>query len=402
MQTNKSDLFLKISVLSFQVFMKTSSSEGMSGLHVITKEIEKVLEQLKKENISAKLKKVLQENLVFNKIITLLYRNKFADAMPLINELKYDENSLLMKFFTFLKGKNIKEIEKLTNDSKNLNSLNLGEILGQLMLLHTYTNFNMTKKFGECFKVFFEKYFLSQQKLEPSQRFVGEKCFSLFSQGIVQHIFKNSNLLHELKDHISSIVNMLDDSEMLHSIAENFAKKDNIEVAHSIYEKILEKFAGDEKANRKFMFYQAFKDPKKVRVEDLPPLELVTDYNKMRSIEMDYLQYKGANAAMKMEVQKDEKTKKIKKRVRKIKWPKAFDPWKHNQNAPDHERWLPKLERKQFARLAKKAGYQKGTQGNANVSETQTKNTFQQGPSTANIGEATGKTKKNTKRGRKK
>ena len=70
MQTNKSDLFLKISVLSFQVFMKTSSSEGMSGLHVITKEIEKVLEQLKKENISAKLKKVLQENLVFNKIIT--------------------------------------------------------------------------------------------------------------------------------------------------------------------------------------------------------------------------------------------------------------------------------------------------------------------------------------------
>jgi hypothetical protein len=44
-----------------------------------------VLEQVKKESISLKLKKVLQDNLTFNKIITLLYRNKFSDALPLIN-----------------------------------------------------------------------------------------------------------------------------------------------------------------------------------------------------------------------------------------------------------------------------------------------------------------------------
>lgn len=50
--------------------MKTSNSESISGLHIITKEIEKVLDQLKKENVSAKLKKVLEENLIFNKIIT--------------------------------------------------------------------------------------------------------------------------------------------------------------------------------------------------------------------------------------------------------------------------------------------------------------------------------------------
>lgn len=83
--TNKADLFLKISTLSFLVFMRTSNNEGTSALHLLTKEIDKVLDQVKKESISLKLKKVLQDNLTFNKIITLLYRNKFSDALPLIN-----------------------------------------------------------------------------------------------------------------------------------------------------------------------------------------------------------------------------------------------------------------------------------------------------------------------------
>ena len=103
----------------------------------------------------------------------------------------------------------------------------------------------------------------------------------------------------------------------------------------------------------------------------------------MRSIEMDYLQYKGTSTSQKQEVGKA-KVPKVKKRIRKIKWPKNFDPFKPNQPGPDPERWLPKLERAKYARQAKKAGLLSKTQGTtSNVSQTQTKQTFQQGPSTA-------------------
>ena len=195
----------------------------------------------------------------------------------------------------------------------------------------------------------------------------------------------------ELKDHISALAGVLDDSETLHSIAENFAKKNDVELAHEIYSKIVARFPEDEKAKRKYLFYQAFKDPKKIEMSELPPLELVTDYNKMRSIEMDYLTYKGTSTSQKAEVDKT-KVKKVKKRIRKIRWPKNFDPCKANQAPADPERWLPKLERKAFAKLAKKHGLLSKTQGTtANVSQTQTKQTFQQGPSTATQEVAGGK-----------
>jgi len=261
---NKSELFLKISTLSFLVFMRTSNNESTTGLHLLTKEIDKVLDQLKRENISLKLKKVLEDNLTFNKIITLLYRNKFSDALPLINNLIYDENTLIMKFFAAMKIKNIKEIEKLTSDQTGLSKMPNGEILSQLCLLTAYNNFNQTKKYADTFKGFFEKYFIKQQAMQPEKRFVSEKCFSIFSRAIVQHIFKSTNLLNELKDHIASITNILEDNEMLHSIAENFAKKNDVDVAHSIYSKIVERYPEDDKAKRKFLFYQAFKDPKKI------------------------------------------------------------------------------------------------------------------------------------------
>ena len=83
----KSDLFLRISTLSFQIFMRTSGEGGTQGLAGLTKEADRLLEQLKRENISQKLKKVLSDNLNWNKIITLLHRNKYAEALPLIDNI---------------------------------------------------------------------------------------------------------------------------------------------------------------------------------------------------------------------------------------------------------------------------------------------------------------------------
>lgn len=54
-----------------------------------------------------------------------------------------------------------------------------------------------------------------------------------------------------------------------------------------------------------------------------------------------------------------------KKRNRKIKYPKSYDP-ENPGPEPDPERWLPKWQRSKFKKMAKKRGIQlKGAQGDA-------------------------------------
>ena len=54
-----------------------------------------------------------------------------------------------------------------------------------------------------------------------------------------------------------------------------------------------------------------------------------------------------------------------KKRNRKVKYPKGFDPANPGPE-PDVERWLPKWQRSKYKRIAKKRGmYLKGAQGDA-------------------------------------
>ena len=62
-----------------------------------------------------------------------------------------------------------------------------------------------------------------------------------------------------------------------------------------------------------------------------------------------------------------------KKRNKKVKYPKGFDP-KNPGSDPDPERWLPKWQRSKYKRLAKKRGlYLKGAQGDSQVDTDVTK-----------------------------
>ncbi len=100
----------------------------------------------------------------------------------------------------------------------------------------------------------------------------------------------------------------------------------------------------------------------------------------------------GAISETSRVIKKDNKGK----RVKKIRWPKNFDP--RNPGAtPDPERWVHKLERIK----GKKKGDAKGSsarQGSSNVDLTTTKSTFQQGPSTANIGAVAASSKKSKRK----
>lgn len=126
------------------------------------------------------------------------------------------------------------------------------------------------------------------------------------------------------------------------------------------------------------------RDPASVNEDNLPPIDLIDDMETLRSIEINYLNYKAEGISKAPSGPVSEISKRIKKRKNKrIRWPKGFDPKNPPKKRPDSERWLPKLERAKYRGLAKKKGYMKRTQGTTNVDETATRGNFQKGPSTA-------------------
>jgi SRP72 RNA-binding domain len=202
---------------------------------------------------------------------------------------------------------------------------------------------------------------------------------------MVEHIFKSSKLLTVMQSSISDLISSFNDTQVLHQIADSFAKKKDNLAAEGVYGRILEIDPEDEKAIRKKTYFQALRDPASINIDNLPPVDLIDDMDTLRSIEINYLNYKmegqskGPASGPVSEV-----SKMIKKRRKKnIRWPQGFDPKNPPKTRPDEERWLPKLERAKYRGLAKKKGYMKKTQGTSNIDETATRGTFQKGPSTA-------------------
>jgi len=226
--------------------------------------------------------------------------------------------------------------------------------------------------------------------LSESERFIDPEAFTATFNGVVEYIFKSSKLLNSMKDSISDIIINFKDTAVLHKIAESFEKKKDTLQAEKIYTRIMEIDSTDEKAVRKRTYFQALRDPMSINDDDLPPIDLINDMETMRSIEINYLQYKGKNTTKKPNSGPvSEVSRKIKKRRRKkVRWPKNFDPTnpKHTAKRPDPERWLPKMERVKYRGLAKKKGYMKKTQGSTHVDQTTNRGNFKSGPSTATKG----------------
>lgn len=204
---------------------------------------------------------------------------------------------------------------------------------------------------------------------------------------------------------ISDLIISFEDTEVLHKIAESFEKKKNTAQASKIYHRLLEIDPADDKALRKRTYFKALEDPLNVDEENLPAIDLIKDLETLRSIEINYLQYKGTFADKKGNSKPvSEVSRKIKKRKRKkkIRWPKGFDPTnpKHTRVKPDQERWLPKLERQKYRGLAKKKGYVKRTQGTTNVDDKAERGNFKKGPSTATVQAVKSKSKYRRKRRR--
>ena len=191
-----------------------------------------------------------------------------------------------------------------------------------------------------------------------------------------------------MKSSLKVLISTFTDTQVLHKIAESFEKKRDYESAENLYTRIGEIDPDDEKAIRKATYFKALRDPISVNEDNLPPIDLIGDLETLRSIEINYLQHKGENQQKTKpnSAPLSEVSRKIKKRRRrKIRWPKGFDPTnpKAARERPDPERWLPKLERAKYRALAKKRGYMKKTQGTRNVDTQASRKNFQKGPSTA-------------------
>ena len=111
---------------------------------------------------------------------------------------------------------------------------------------------------------------------------------------MVKLIFKNTTLLNLMKNSVKDLVSNFDDIEVLQNIAENFASKKDYSSSEDIYKRILQIDPENEKARRKSQHFLAMRDPSKVRYEDLPPITLITEHEKLRSIEVDFLQFKSS------------------------------------------------------------------------------------------------------------
>lgn len=118
--------------------------------------------------------------------------------------------------------------------------------------------------------------------------------FKEFFNGMVKHIFRNTTLLNLMKDSVKDLVSNFEDIEVLHNIAENFAAKRDYASSEDIYKRILQIEPDNDKAMRKSQHFLAMRDPALVRYEDLPPITLITENEKLRSIEVDFLQFKSS------------------------------------------------------------------------------------------------------------
>lgn len=114
-----------------------------------------------------------------------------------------------------------------------------------------------------------------------------------FFNGMVKYIFKNSTLLGQMSSSVKDLVAYFDDVDTLHNIAENFASKKDFLTSEQIYKRILEVDPTNEKAIRKSQHFLAMRDPSKVNYDDLPKINLITENEKLRSLEVDFMQYKN-------------------------------------------------------------------------------------------------------------
>jgi len=306
-------------------------------------------------------------DLKVNKLILYLVKNKYSESSKLIEEIEktYQPSEYLAndkfvscKYFLLFRTKKFKEVESLNQF-----------LLSQLDKLSSSSRLPILLVNGEINRLFGNQKALVDNLiriLNLDKSFAQNNALSAL---IVNTLSKNLNLLSDFQGIIQTIQSQSDDPRVISQIAELYIKDKNYKQAIQLYEQALSRDRENVRALERLGYLYSFTDMKKSEeyLQRIPQVDIITDLNELRRLEVDYLPSRGTKVEESKTVL--DASKKIKKRKRKPRYPKGFDP-ENPGRGPDPERWLPKMERAKNRKLAKKKGLGRGTQGVSTGQET--------------------------------
>ena len=290
---------------------------------------------LKNKDIS--LSKEEEKIIIKNKINFLIRANKLKEAEDLLKEIKDDKEYNI--YHGLILYKNEKEKDKaIQNIKEKIKSTDPQDDLFIIQLMLTSLT---TKSMDEFHKTVME--FIKKNK-----KYCLSEYFISFFIGLY-NAKKSPNCLKEFIQEYSDIEDLnksIKDKTALKNIilliAETFYKSNNYEKSAKFYQYYLDN------VNKKD------KDIQFLLIQSLVHFDINKADSIRRQIDETEIDLSNENinkllnelfSKFKKGGEKQEKTKK--KRKRKIRYPKNFDP-KHPGPMPDPERWLPKMQKKKY------------------------------------------------------
>ena len=290
---------------------------------------------LKNKDIS--LSKEEEKIIIKNKINFLIRANKLKDAEDLLKEIKDDKEYNI--YHGLILYKNEKEKDKaIQNIKEKIKSTDPQDDLFVIQLMLTSLT---TKSMDEFHKTVME--FVKKNK-----KYCLSEYFISFFIGLY-NAKKSPNCLKEFIQEYSDIEDLnksIKDKNAFKNIilliAETFYKSNSYEKSAKFYQYYLDNVNKNDK-DIQFLLIQSLVH------FDINKADLIR-----RQIDETEIDLSNENinkllnelfSKFKKGGEKQEKTKK--KRKRKIRYPKNFDP-KHPGPMPDPERWLPKMQKKKY------------------------------------------------------
>jgi signal recognition particle subunit SRP72 len=299
---------------------------------------------LKNENLTPEERKTF----TINKVIFLLRANRFNEAYDLFKNLSvnYNDPKYVITFcFLIYKQEKLEKLEEMVNNEPELKNHPESHIVLLQLMLSTISSKNIEQFHLRVLS--FVKQFFS---------FTLNYNFLSFFIGFYETRHLKDYLKEFLRNYKEPSIFKLEDKKLLKKcfslLGATFLKAGLYDEGVKFYTYIVDKIdKNDKEVKLNLISALAHID---IRLSD--------DYRKQVDDTKVDLSSDHINSLLNEVFGKfklnDDKVKKTKKKKRKIRYPKNFDP-KRPGPMPDVERWMPKLQRKKYRNIAKnKLAYQ--------------------------------------------
>jgi signal recognition particle subunit SRP72 len=312
---------------------------------------------LKNENLTVDEKRVF----TLNKVIFLLRANRFNEAYDLFKGLTVNYNDpkyVITTCYLIFKQEKIEKLEEMVNNQPELKNRPESHIVLLQLMLSTISSKNI-EQFHIRVISFIKQFFSYTLNYNFLSFFIG--------------FYESRHLKDYLKEFLRSYkdpsIFKLDDKKMLkrcfNLLGTTFLKVGLYDEGVKFYTYIVDHIdKNDKEVKLNLISTLAHTDIKRS-----DEYRRQIDDSKV-DLSLDHINSLLNEVFGKFKLNED-KVKKTKKKKRKVRYPKNFDP-KRPGPMPDAERWVPKLQRKKYRNIAKNKMAYQGAQTD-NVTTTSTK-----------------------------